>query len=262
MSVASVPGLVVPAYFHPAAEPQLWGRLADLAWILRCVIVNVHDGPGDEVDPCYTSAVDRVRASRVRLVGYVDTDYGQRTATEIVADVEAYHQHYGITGVFLDQVSAELAELDHYAEIVRAVRAAGAAFVALNPGTHPHPGYLDLANLTVTFEGPWADYAHLVVPSWLDRYPPARVAHLVHSLPRDAFDRGLELVRSRGAGSGFLTDSSGGNPWDRVPALLTGALALQHYRFAAGTRPGSRSVGSGHAATSGSLRPRRAPWPG
>ena len=31
-----------------------------------------------------------------------------------------------------------------------AARARGADYVILNPGTAPHPGYLDLANVTVT----------------------------------------------------------------------------------------------------------------
>jgi len=225
--------VVVPAYFHPAAAPKAWQQLVRLASRLRLVIVNVHNGPGEEIDPGYPPVIEALREAGVRLVGYIDSDYGRRTPSEISREAETYLRRYQVDGVFLDQVSTGLPDLDHYAACVLGARSAGARFVALNPGAHPHPGYVDLANLTVTFEGPWAEYRAMSVPAWVSQFPPGRFAHLVHSLPVDSFAAGLHMAAERHVRGIFFTSSRGANPWDHVPALLTGQMALAELAEAA-----------------------------
>lgn len=216
--------LAVPAYFHPSQKPELWRGLPGIADLLRFVILNVNSGPGPEVDPSYVRVVAALRAAGIRVLGYVDTAYGRRRPEEIARDADAYRVRYGVDGVFLDQVSSGLDQLDHYAQCVVAARTAGAHFVALNPGVHPHPGYIDIANVTVTFEGTWENYEALAVPEWVSRYSPRRFCHLVHSVPPDAFARGLDLAGERHVRSVCLTDGTGANPWDRLPTALTAEL--------------------------------------
>jgi hypothetical protein len=110
------------------------------------------------------------------VLGYVDTDYG-RPHAEVVAEIAAYREWYAIDGVFFDQTPDGSAALPHYVRLIVAARPLGAAFVALNPGLPPHPAYLDLADLVVTFEGPWSAYG--------DRAADAG-CHLVYAAPRDA----------------------------------------------------------------------------
>jgi len=221
----ATPDLLVPAYFHPAVAAEQWERLADPGQRLRLVVVNVNSGPGDVADPEYMSVVTALRTAGVRLAGYVDSAYGRRPVADVAADVRAYLQRYQVSGVFLDQTSAEFADLDLYAQYVLTARSAGASFVVLNPGTHPHPGYVDLANLTVTFEGPWAAYQTLAVPDWVYQRPARRLCHLIHSVPADAFDATLDLATRRNAGTVFVTDGRGANPWDHYPSALTVAMA-------------------------------------
>jgi len=195
--------------------------------MLRFVIINVHNGPGEAPDPSYLPVVEALRAAGIRTVGYVDTNYGRRIPADIGREVHAYRDWYGVQGVFMDQVSSGLDQLDHYAQCVVAARTAGAPFVVLNAGTEPHPGYVDLANVTVTFEGPWAAYVDLRIPDWARRYPSSRFCHLVHSVPRGRFADGLDLAAKRHVGSVFLTDGRGSNPWDHVPPLLPPLLAKE-----------------------------------
>lgn len=231
--------LAVPAYFHPAVAPKKWARLVSLAPLTRFVIINVHNGPGEDVDVTYLAVIDALRDAGVRMLGYVDTAYGQREPSVIAQEVSTYRARYGLDGVFMDQVSSGLEELDHYAQCVVAARTAGGHFIALNSGAHPHPGYVDLANVTVTFEGTWAQYKTLEVPEWVHRFPASRFSHLVHSMPRKAFARGLALSAQRHAGSVFLTDGSGDNPWDRVPQRLVtelGAMGAAKVQLAESVR--------------------------
>jgi len=212
--------LVVPVYVHPDEAPHRWQRLASMADRVRIAVVNVHDGPGSGRDPAYLCAVHALRLSGIRVAGYVDTGYGRRTVTEVASDVAAYRRWYDLDAVFLDQVSSGLAELDHYADCVLGARSEGARFVTLNPGTHPHPGYVDLANLTVTFEGTWVDYRRLDVPSWVAARPASRFCHLVYDVPPWAFAEGVRLAGRRNVRSVFLSDGHGANPWDRCPTSL------------------------------------------
>lgn len=217
---AAALGLAVPAYFHPAVARRDWRRLVELAHLIRFVIVNVHNGPGEDLDPTYVPVIDALRAAGIRTIGYIDTDYGSRDAAELGREARTYRERYGVDGVFLDQVSSSLEELDHFAQCVVAVKTAGAQYVVLNPGSEPHPGYVDLANVTVTFEGSWAEYRSLTVPTWMQRYPQKRFCHLVHSLPKKYFADALDLAANRHAGGIFLSDGRGANPWDRLPTPL------------------------------------------
>src|SRR5690606_5249660 len=110
--------LAVPAYFHPAEWPRKWKRLVAAASLTRFVIVNPHSGPGEELDVTYMAVIEALRAARVRMLGYVDPAYGSREPADIAREMGIYRSRYGLDGVFMDQVSTSLEELDHYAQCV------------------------------------------------------------------------------------------------------------------------------------------------
>jgi hypothetical protein len=219
--------LLAPAYVHPLVDPGAWERLVALAPVLRAVIVNVHNGPGDEADPSYPKVLERLNDAGVRILGYIDTDYGRRDPARITADVDAWLVRYGVHGVFLDQVASGLDLLDHYADVTVAARARGADYVVLNPGTTPHPGYLDLANVTITFEGPWSDYRELEEPAWVGSVPSSRFAHLVHEAPDPAAVRAaVTLAGRRHVRTVYVTTGTGANPWRLVPESLLDVFGI------------------------------------
>jgi hypothetical protein len=220
--------LGVPAYVHPLVDPGLWDRLAEAAAHVRFAVVNVHDGPGAGLDPTYADVVHRLVDARVRVIGYVDTAYADRPVADCGADARAWVTRYGLRGVFLDQVSQGLDELGHYSDVVLAVRAAGAPFVVLNPGTDCHPAYADLANVVVLFEGTWDRYQRWAPPDWSLRLPASRFCHLVHDVPAGALADAPAAASARHAGTAFFSDGRGDNPWDRLPPGLVAAVAAAH----------------------------------
>ncbi|MEY9877169.1 hypothetical protein ABH931_006693 [Streptacidiphilus sp. MAP12-33] len=157
MSDDPISRLLVPAYFHPAVEPAAWAALADEAPRLAGVVINPASGPGPAVDQAYLDVLPRLRGA-TRVLGYVDTDYGRRPHAEVVAEIGTYRRWYAVDGVFLDQTPDGSEALPHYVRLAIAARSLGAPYLVLNPGVPPHPAYLDLADLVVTFEGPWSDY--------------------------------------------------------------------------------------------------------
>ncbi|MFJ9866283.1 spherulation-specific family 4 protein [Streptomyces sp. NPDC101165] len=139
-------------------------------------------GPRDRPDAAFAATAARLRTAGVTLLGYSDTDYGRRPYEDVVRDLRRYREWYGTQGAFLDQVPSGMGESGHYERLTTAARTLGCVTLALNHGTPPHPVYAALADLLVTFEGPWATY--LRTPP---HYPAGvRVCHLVYGVPPDA----------------------------------------------------------------------------
>jgi Spherulation-specific family 4 len=215
--------LIVPAYFHPALRPDLWRSLAEHADQVRLVILNVASGPGTAPDPAFAAVAGQLHRAGVTLAGYVDTGYGRRPPTEPLADIGRYVDWYGVAGVCLDRAAASAEHLGYYAMLASRSRAMGAGVVMFNHGTHPARGYAEHADVLGTFEGPWRAYRHLAVPRWTQSWPASRFYHVVYAVPAGRLGDAFRLATRRGAGSVYVTDRSGGNPYDRLPAGGLGA---------------------------------------
>lgn len=199
--------LLVPYYEHPTARPAEWEAIAASAPLLYGVVLNPADGPGDAPDPAFAAVAARLRDGGVRVLGYADTDYGRRPHADVVRDLLRHRDWYGTDGAFLDQTATVPELLAHYQRLAVAARAAGATTLVLNPGVPPHPSYTELADLLVTFEGPWDTYRDLapVLPV-ADRH-----CHLVYAAPPD--------VRPT-APVGCAVPGDGAHPWGTLPHVL------------------------------------------
>jgi hypothetical protein len=216
--------LVVPAYFHPAAAPGDWAALARAAAQVRLVVLNPASGPGGRPDPVQQHALEPLRAAGVAVAGYVDTDYGRRPSRAALADISRYRDWYGVDGVLFDRVSAGPEDLRHYAGLARRARKLGTQTVVFNHGVHPYPSYANHADVLGTFEGPWSVYLEQAMPRWTRSWPAERFYHVVYSVPRPQLGNALLLAGRRRAANIYVTDRGGGNPYDRLPAILDPAI--------------------------------------
>jgi hypothetical protein len=210
----------VPAYFHPAESPEAWTALIQRAAALRFVVVNPHNGPGAAADPAYAAVVPRMHRAGIRAIGYVDTAYGRRALDDVVAEAVLYRDRYGLNGVFLDQGATSLTLVSVYEQYLLGLRESGMRFMVLNPGTFPHPAYIDLVNVTVTFEGSWHAYRRLKVPAWALATSEARFCHLVYDVPPALARHPAGVAAARHAQTICLTEGRPPNPWDRLPTAL------------------------------------------
>jgi hypothetical protein len=201
---------LLPMYVHPLDDPAGWATLARHDPAVT-VIVNVHDGPGEDPDPAYDAVTENLYAAGVPMIGYVDLDHGRRACRDVWSDIVGW-ERYPVSGLFFDRVSADAAGLEG---VARAVQAAGRP-VVLNPGTRPHDDYAGLAGTVCTFEGPWPVYRSL--PAGRD-WPNA--AHLVYDVPLDELDEAEALLRSR-VSCGLVSDLGAPAPYRGVPARLRG----------------------------------------
>ena len=212
--VQPVPRLLVPWYAHPAEDG--WAELAGLGSRVSFVVLNARNGPAD--DPAYLGAAQRLVMAGLTVIGYVDTGYGRRPIRRVAADVLRWVLGYPVAGVFFDCVATDRALLDHYRVLTRDARAAGCQLVVGNPGTTPHPGYLDLFDVTCVFESPASIY--LRGPDAEPAADPSRVCHLVHSAPAATHRRVLARAAACGAGHVGVSEAAPPHPWAVLPRAL------------------------------------------
>jgi Spherulation-specific family 4 len=207
---------LIPAYVPPAGIADVVGRSARP----RLVVINPHNGPGAQRSAELADAVRAARKAGTRVLAYVPTGYGSRPASAVTADLARYAAWYRLDGVFLDEASSDAAHLPYYAALARRARGEGQRLVALNAGVVPARGYFRVADVVVTFEGPYAAYdaAMRRAPAWVGRVPRSRVAHLVYAATREqALDA---IAHPAAAGYLYVTSGTAPDPWRTLPAYL------------------------------------------
>jgi hypothetical protein len=225
------PRIGVPAYSHPARAAAAWEALVAVSDVLvGLIVVNPASGVGAGPDEAYRSLCDSPRLRHL-IAGYVDSAYSGRPLTAVVAEAAAYRRLYGISSDFVDQVTSglqgvRLQGVRYYRELGEELRKRGTCRLVLNPGVVPQPEYHDLADVIVTFEGPWTAYRSDMPP--IRTGPGRRSAtwHLVHSTPVEHHVLSLRMAATRGASYAYVTERTMPNPWDELPASWRVACRL------------------------------------
>ena len=220
-------GFGVPGYAHPLLAPAEWAELTRPGTPLHWVVLNVADGPGARPDPHCLEAAGRLRNAGVRVLGHLDTAYGPRPFGELVSDAHRFLDWYRVDGFLLDRCPPERADAargagapsPRCAALLRAAR-----HVVLGHGTHPHPGYAEIADQLVTFSGPWSDYRWSQVAEWTADHPPERFCHFVHGVPRRIWTRPCASPAGRAPATIYFTDRTDragrrgrDEPWEALP---------------------------------------------
>ncbi|MFE9372884.1 spherulation-specific family 4 protein [Streptomyces sp. NPDC006711] len=210
-------GLGVPGYAHPLVAPVEWAELTRPGTPLHWAVLNVSGGgaggPGTRPDPHCLEAAGKLRNAGIRVLGHLDTEYGHRPFGEQIAEAHRYLDWYRVDGFLLDRCPTgrdELPAMRRTTETLRALREG--AHLVLGHGTHPCPGYVEIADQLITYTGPWHDYRWSQVAEWTAEYPPERFCHLVHGVPRSHLEEALRIARWQGAGTVYFTDRA-----DRAP---------------------------------------------
>ncbi|MEU9130729.1 spherulation-specific family 4 protein [Kitasatospora sp. NPDC048540] len=246
--------IAVPAYVAPG-HPMLTGiRSAQPA--ASVVILNPNNGY-DPFDATWQAQADTLRTAttatggHTKVLGYVDTDHGNRSLAAVKATVDNYlrtadHKVH-VDGIFFDQSGRDcgtdnalrdyyLALRTYVQETVSALDPEVEEMVVDNPGTAVADCYLEPGHRTadtfVTFENTYAAYTGA---GWLGgnvfnytvgyysgaALDPSGTAfwHLVHTTPdATAMHDALDKAFDRGAGYAYVTDDVMLNPWDATPS--------------------------------------------
>ena len=97
----------------------------------------------------------------------------------------------------------------------------------LNFGVTPDEGYMDIADIAMTFEQTFTYYNEsYVAPSYVEDYAAAKFAHLVHATSSADWEQALAWSFERNAGYIYITDDTLPNPWDTLPPYIANQSSL------------------------------------
>ena len=217
-------GIVVPAYFYPG------NRWTSMNWAAGRVplvaIINPNSGPDTTQNADYVAAVNSLRASGEKVIGYVSTSYTTRAISAVKTDIDRYFSFYAMDGIFLDELTddADTNHLGYYAALHQYIQAKGTNLLVVgNPGINTEESYLTrpCTDVLVTFEVN-TGYSNHVVDTWATNHHARHFCHLPYSVPSAAtMTNYVNLAGARNVGWLYVTDDSGANPWDTLPTYWT-----------------------------------------
>ncbi len=217
-------GLLVPAYFYP---PTHWDSLNFAAGRVPLVIImNPGNGPGSGQDPNYVAVVNSLRAAGGKVIGYVYSSYATRDTNVIKADIDRFFSFYPLDGIFVDEMAndANTHHYNYYVGLYQYIQTKGTNLLVMgNPGINTLEPYLTrpTVDILLTFESN-TGYSNYVADGWVTNHLARQFCHVPYAVSSAAtMTNFVNLAASRNAGWVFVTDDSGGNPYDRLPAYWT-----------------------------------------
>ncbi|MBC7222252.1 spherulation-specific family 4 protein [Candidatus Bipolaricaulota bacterium] len=226
--------LLVPFYVYPSwwdPDVYLWDDLAAAGDSARIwAIINPASGPGGPPNEDYQRGLSDIRG-HVTILGYVWTNYGQKSLDEVKTEIDVYANEFvsfGLQGIFLDGVASSADYLSYYEELVAYAKGRGLSPVVLNPGTTIDEAYLrnNVGDVIVIFDDAYQALPGWEFPEYLGRYPPEKFGALVYATPEDAFLSVLSQLDQRGFAFVYVTDDDLPNPWDRLPTYWSRLLSV------------------------------------
>jgi hypothetical protein len=216
---------LIPAYFYPGAN---WTRAIDSKPPPQIMVFDItSSGAGSAPDRNYQATVKRARAAGITLVGYANTNYTRRPAAAVETDVLHYKSWYGVTDIFLDEVSSGIGDLPYYRRLSDYIHDTNpGSLVILNPGTYPEEPYMSIGDVVMVFEDSYANYVKLDVPKWVDDYPASKFAYVIYGASSSQLADAISMSQRRHVGYIYVTPNTGVNPYISLPSYWASEDAI------------------------------------
>ncbi len=222
--------ILLPLYIYPNwydRDKYAWKQVALAAKKVSIwAIINPNNGP-DRSPPNtdYQQGIKDLQQAKVKIVGYVHSNYGKRKFKAIEADIDLYLQYFNVDGIFIDEVASTKDELQYYQKIYQYIKSKSKQYrVIINPGTDLDESYVrqPVADVAVIFENNQNQWKNYRPPIYTQKYSPQRFAALIHTtdnakLMKNALDRAIKDRFGYIYVTNDSTDTANQNPWDSLP---------------------------------------------
>jgi hypothetical protein len=241
--------IIVPAYFDPSSS-SYWTDMNNLnqqtqTTKVGIAIMNPASGPGEVKRDEYVKAIKKATEAKIEIYGYVSTVYGDRPLDAVEKDINKYRSFYGVSNIFLDQVSSSLHKdkkkpdnirINYYREVAKYIRTASSASVILNPGLFPAKEYMEVGDIVVVFENSLKRYENksgketdgFKLPDWnVCDFAPQKFAHLIYDAQgKSSMMEAMRLSKTRHVGYVYITDDliskpPEDDPWNKLSSYLS-----------------------------------------
>lgn len=226
--------LLVPAYQYPTVD-GFWPGLEANSPPVKYLVANPSSGPGASPNSDYVTAINAAQAAGITVLGYINTADGTVPVSTAVTQAGQWASFYGVTSLFYDNAATSPAFLPYYSQLCTVAHATSGAIAVLNHGAIPDPGYASIGDVLLVYESPQSAWSAFTPPAWFALYPASKFAVLVYDIP----DQGtmttiMGQVQSFGVGQAYLTDETGANPYDTLPAWWAAEVSLSLATFGSG----------------------------
>jgi hypothetical protein len=236
--------IMVPAYFDPSSN--YWDRMATQAAKMPgriWAIMNPNSGPVAKVDSSYTRVINEMHSHHGNVIAYVRTNYGSIPLDTCKRQIDTYFSQYPtLDGIFFDEQQNASGKESYYQTLYNYVKSKSAAgLVVANPGTNTVAGYLFYNNQRVTdviciFESN-TGFDSFTASTLIKSYSSSNWFALPYNTSASQWLSRLTRAVSNNIGWIYLTDDTGGNPWDTLPAyfenlcnyIITGVYVPDNY---------------------------------
>lgn len=217
-----------------ADSPAVWSKAIAGAPSVGIIILNLANGPGQEVEATYARLVGEAQAHGISVLGYVYTRWadGNVSIQQAEAWIDHYYSWYHVDGIMLDEANntCDAVPLHFYETLYNYVKAEpGPTTVMLNPGVATGECYGAISDVLLTFENDYLAYAvGYVSSSWTAGFPASHFFHVVFDVPTVAdMQSAVSTAVLRGAGWVYVTNlnDSNGNPYSTLPGYFGQELA-------------------------------------
>jgi hypothetical protein len=226
-------GLLVPAYFYPGTggpggTGDGWAAMtAAAAQVPVTAIFNPDSGPGPSADPNYVAAMTSLEHASGKVVAYVYTNDGNAPLATIEGEISTYISQYGklIDGFFIDGMFVVPSTLFYYQSLDSYIKGLSSSYTVIgNPGQPflngvPPSNYLSTAKTFNIFEGTNAGFTAFPYGlNWFQSYPSDDFSDIIYDTPLAALAGDIAKATGLGAGTVYITDGSGGDPYSQLPS--------------------------------------------
>ncbi len=232
VGASNTTGVIVPLYSYPGA---VWTSLIQQHQAYPSVpiiaIINPSSGSGGSSDPNYVSGIQSLTSAGITVVGYVYTSYAARSISSIDANISAYKNWYGpsgLSGILFDEMNNSAATEGYYQTLANYVKSEGMSLTIGNPGDPVPSGFIGIFNIYNIYEqGGLPSVSTL--SSATAGYPSSNfgmIAFSVSSAPSQSYVSSASSY----VGWMYITDAIGpppstNNPYTVLPSYLSTLLA-------------------------------------
>jgi hypothetical protein len=226
---------MVPLYMYPTYLGSFWNVIEENPTNVEYVIANVNSGPGSSANSDYTTHIGNMHAVGVKVLGYIDTDYGAISQASVEAQMSSWASFYTVDGFFLDRAQNTTGSEAYYEALNTYAKGMSGEYITVNNyGTTFVQTYMNTADIHVITEvsepSLLAGTPSLTGYDFVYQYPTTRFAEIIYGATSANLQTDLNAITQRHSGYVFLTpdETYGSEPsfWTQEQSLLGGFGAL------------------------------------
>ncbi|HVY39565.1 MAG TPA: CIA30 family protein [Polyangia bacterium] len=221
-------GTIIPLYTYPTdaswdavvAAKQAHPTVPVLA------VINPSNGPGPSASASYTAGITKLTAAGVKVIGYVHTSWGGRSAAELQTEMQQYRTWYpGVTGIFFDEMANAAGHESYYSSLSANAKTAGFDVTIGNPGADTAQSYVGSVDVILIYENAGVPPV-TEVAGWHAAHDRSNFGVIPYGV--SSLDTAFVAAARPTVGSVYLQNATMPHPWSSVPPYLSDLLgALQ-----------------------------------